>query len=88
MVRQGLNEMSGTPKGKFCMGEEKPENYTQRQKERRTHTNPRTQRRGQAINRKVKMALLNTFDEINLVITTAEHRARSPHLLERSLRSC
>lgn len=76
---------SGGAEGKVCAGEEKPEAYIQRVRGERQHTNPRTQSRGQAINRKGKMALLNTSDKINLVITRAEHRARGPHLLERSL---
>lgn len=87
-VRQRLNEMVWGHRRKGLHGwRETGKLHTKREAER-THTNPRAQSWGQAINRKVKMALLNTSDKINLVITTAEHRARRPHLLERSLWSC
>lgn len=79
-----MRRFKGT-EGKVCPGEKKVEGSTQKVRGGRTHTDPSTHSRGQAINSKVKMALLNTSDKINLVITGAEHRAHRPHLLARSL---
>lgn len=67
-------------------GEEKPEGSIQRVRwGENTLPSPAPTAEVRAINSKAKMALLNTSDKINLVITGAEHGARWPHLLARSL---
>lgn len=56
MVRQVLKAMAGDTEGKAGT-EEKPEAFVQTVRRQRTYTKPRTQSRGQAINRKVKLVL-------------------------------